>query len=64
MARQHSRRQFLIHSTLASSGAIAANLLPNARFIHSAPAIVPLDKLRPRIPYGIATGDITQGSAV
>lgn len=64
MARQISRRQFLIYSTLASSGAIAANALSNARFVHSAPAIVPSDKLRPKIPYGIASGDITQGSAV
>jgi alkaline phosphatase D len=64
MARQISRRQFLICSTLASSGAIAANALSNTRFVHSAPAIVPSDKLRPKIPYGIASGDITQGSAV
>jgi alkaline phosphatase D len=64
MARKFSRRQFLINSTLASSGAIAADLLTNSRFIHSAPAIVPADRLRPRIPYGIASGDITQGSAV
>jgi alkaline phosphatase D len=64
MARQLSRRQFLIRSTLASGGALSANLLTNASFIHSAPAIVPADKLRPTIPYGIASGDITQGSAV
>ena len=64
MASQFSRRQFLINSTLASGGAIAANALGNAGFVHSAFAIVPSDKLRPRIPYGIASGDITQGSAV
>jgi alkaline phosphatase D len=55
MARR-SRRQFLISSTLASSGVIATNLFTNTSFIHSAPAIVPSDKLRPKIPYGIASG--------
>lgn len=64
MAHQLSRRQFLIRSALVSSGTIAANLLTDTRFTHSAPAIVPSDRLRPKIPYGIATGDITQGSAV
>jgi alkaline phosphatase D len=62
MTNQFSRRQFLIRSTLAGSSAIATNFLSQSGI--AAPAIVPSEKLRPKILYGVASGDITQGSAV
>ena len=64
MSHQTNRRQFLICSTLASGGVIAANLLGKTGLARSAPAIIASDKVRPGIPYGVASGDVTQGSAV
>ncbi len=64
MTYQTNRRQFLIRSTLASGGVIAANLLGKTGLARSFPAIVASDKMRPGIPYGVASGDVTQGSAV
>jgi alkaline phosphatase D len=52
-----TRRQFLVTSTLVSGSAIAADCLLS----QAAPAIV---MPRPRMPYGVASGDITQGSGV
>lgn len=59
-----SRRSFLLGSAF-TSGAVAANLLslPRTVFAH-APAIITSDKLRPMIPYGVASGDIAGNRAV
>ena len=58
-----SRRSFLLGSAFAS-GALTA-LLSKPRFVEAkAPAIITSDKLRPTIPYGVASGDITSNRAV
>ncbi len=58
--RQVTRRRFLVRSAMAGTGLITAKLLSKsgvaqARF----PAIAISDKMRPQIPYGVASGDIT-----
>lgn len=59
-----SRRQFLRTSILASGGTLAANLFPKSNLAQtSAPGIVTSEKMRPQIPYGVASGDVTAGSA-
>ena len=58
-----SRRSLLLGSAFAS-GALTA-LLSKPRFVEAkAPAIITSDKLRPTIPYGVASGDITSNRAV
>lgn len=59
-----SRRSFLLGSAF-TSGVVAANLLWNPLQVKAqAPAIITSDKLRPTIPYGVASGDITNNRAV
>lgn len=58
-----SRRKFLLGSALAGGGIIAANSRSGLAQ-PKAPAIIISDKMRPTIPYGVAIGDITDGSAV
>ncbi len=53
------RRDFLIQ---AAAAGIA--LFPSRQTFGKAPAIVIADKLRPQIPYGVQSGDITSNSAV
>jgi alkaline phosphatase D len=64
MPHQMNRRQFLIQSTLAGGSVIAADLLGQRGMAQSAPGIITSDAMRPGIPYGVASGDVTKGSAV
>ncbi len=60
-----TRRHFLLRSALTGGGIIAADLLSQSGLAQvSAPAIVTSDKMRPKIPYGVASGDITGGNAI
>ncbi|MEL6166474.1 MAG: alkaline phosphatase D family protein, partial [Cyanobacteria bacterium J06628_3] len=58
-----SRRRFLIGGTIATSGIISTKFLQNKSFAQ-APGIITSDKMRPKIPYGVASGDIDANSAV
>jgi alkaline phosphatase D len=59
-----SRRRFLLNSGLAGSGMIAAQFLGKSQLVRaSAPATVVSDKMRPQMPCGVATDDITGTSA-
>ncbi len=58
-----SRRKFLSQSAAIAGGFAAANLWGKTGFAQ-APAIVTSDKMRPKIPCGIASGDISGSSAV
>jgi alkaline phosphatase D len=59
-----NRRQFLVHSTLAGGSVIAADLFSKTGVAQPAPGIITSDRMRPGIPYGVATGDVTKGSAI
>lgn len=59
---QISRRKFLLSSALTGSGIIASNLF--SKSFAQAPGIVTSEKMRPQIPYGVASGDINGNSAV
>jgi alkaline phosphatase D len=61
--RKMNRRQFLLTSTLAGGSVVAADLF-KASLANTAPGIITSDRMRPSVPYGVATGDVTQGSAV
>ncbi|MHC5832160.1 MAG: PhoD-like phosphatase N-terminal domain-containing protein, partial [Nostoc sp.] len=56
--------QFLLRSTLAAGGIIATNLVSKSQVFAQAPAIITSDKMRPGIPYGVASGDICNDSIV
>lgn len=58
-----NRRQFLVRAALTSGGIIGTNLLSKSGFAQ-APGAIASDKLRPTIPYGVASGDINGSSAV
>jgi phosphodiesterase/alkaline phosphatase D-like protein len=69
MERKHqghiSRRRFLLKATLTGGGIIGTDLLSKSGLAQvSAPAIITSDKMRPKIPYGVASGDITGGNAI
>lgn len=57
-----NRRQFLHSSLLAGTSAIATSQLPRQGFAQ-APAIITSNATRP-MPYGVMSGDITQGSGI
>ncbi|MBD1942665.1 hypothetical protein H6F50_09900 [Coleofasciculus sp. FACHB-712] len=60
-----NRRRFLLGCTLTGGGIVAADLLSKSGQAQvAAPAIVTSDKMRPQIPFGVASGDITGNSAV
>jgi alkaline phosphatase D len=56
------RRQFLIQSALSGSSVVATSLIRPG--FAQAPAILPSEKQRPTIPYGVASGDISGDRAV
>lgn len=58
-----NRRQFLVTSALTGSSLIATDLFSKAGFAQS-PALIASDRTRPTIPYGIASGDLTEGGVV
>lgn len=69
MERQHqvsiTRCRFLIHPAMTGSDLIAADLFSKSGLAQVlAPVIITSERMRPTIPYGIVTGDITGGSAI
>jgi alkaline phosphatase D len=58
-----SRRQFLLQSAFTAGTIITNNLFSQITYAKS-PGIITLDKNRPNIPYGVASGDITGDKAV
>ncbi len=63
--RQITRRRFLLNSAIATGSIITTNLLGKSGLAQrSAPGIITSDKMRPQIPYGVASGDITGDKAV
>jgi alkaline phosphatase D len=69
MARQHqvsiTRRRFLIRSAMTGSGLIAADLFSKSGLAQVwALVIITSERMRPKIPYGLVSGDITGGSAI
>lgn len=63
ISHQISRRKFLLTSALTGGGIIAADILSKRGFAQS-PGIVTSEKMRPQIPYGATTGDLSGNSAV
>jgi len=64
-SRQVNRRRFLLGSAITTGGILATDFLSKTGLAQvAAPAIVTSDKMRPQIPYGVASGDITAKSAV
>ncbi|WP_193197738.1 alkaline phosphatase D family protein [Nostoc sp. MG11] len=59
-----NRRQFLLRSAITAGGIISTNLVSKSRVFGQAPAIITSDKMRPAIPYGVASGDISNGNIV
>jgi alkaline phosphatase D len=65
LLRQVNRRRFLLGSAITTGGILATDFLSKTGLAQvSAPAIVTSDKMRPQIPYGVASGDIAGNSAV
>ncbi|MCP2730646.1 alkaline phosphatase D family protein [Limnofasciculus baicalensis] len=63
--RQISRRRFLLNSAIATGSIITTNLISKSGLAQrSAPGIITSDKMRPQIPYGVASGDITGDKAI
>ncbi len=59
-----NRRQFLLRSAITAGGIISTNLVSKSRVFAQAPAIITSDQMRPAIPYGIASGDVSNGNIV
>lgn len=59
-----TRRKFLSHSALAAGTLLATDAFKGAIAQPTAPAIVPSERMRPQIPYGVAVGDLTNGQAI
>lgn len=61
-----NRRQFLRSSALMGAVAIASNAINRPTLaLSAAPGIITSKKMRPQIPYGVASGDVTgAGDAV
>ncbi|MEH2195160.1 MAG: alkaline phosphatase [Nostoc sp.] len=59
-----NRRQFLLGSSITAGGIIATNFVSKSQVFAKAPAIITSDKMRPAIPYGVASGDICNNSIV
>lgn len=59
-----NRRQFLLNSAVTAGGIITTNLVSKAPVFGQAPGIITSDKMRPTIPYGIASGDISENSII
>lgn len=63
-AIKFNRRRFLLNSVITAGGIITTNLVSKSRVFGEAPAIITSEKMRPQIPYGVATGDITNNNVV
>jgi alkaline phosphatase D len=57
------RRQFLLKAAVTGGSIIVGNIYTKSGFAQ-APALITSDKMRPAIPYGVASGDINGNSAV
>jgi alkaline phosphatase D len=57
------RRRFLLQSAIATGTLLSSSLRAKGGFARS-PALITLDKNRPQIPYGVASGDVSGNSAV
>ena len=63
--KQLTRRGFLLSSALTGGGIIAADFFSKSGLTQvSAPAIITSEKMRPTIPYGVASGDISGSNAL
>jgi alkaline phosphatase D len=63
--RPLSRRAFLSLLAAAGTGTIASSRTISRVFAQgNAPAVVIPDALRPAIPYGVASGDVTSNAAI
>ncbi|MBD2771712.1 alkaline phosphatase D family protein [Iningainema tapete] len=62
-SQNFNRRQFLLRAAITSGGIVGANFLSKSGFAQ-APGVITSDKLRPSIPYGVASGDLNGNSAV
>ncbi len=58
-----NRRAFLLQTTLTTGGLLVCHSASNVLF-GKAPAIIVSDKLRPAIPFGVQSGDVTANRAV
>ena len=63
LSQNLSRRRFLFSSAIALSGLITANCSAKDTSAQ-APGIITSEKMRPKIPYGVASGDVNGNSAV
>ncbi|AFZ57827.1 alkaline phosphatase D family protein [Anabaena cylindrica FACHB-243] len=63
ISQKLKRRQFLLQAAMTSSSIVATNLGSKSGLAQT-PAFITLDKNRPSIPYGVASGDINGNSAV
>ncbi len=62
---QLNRRRFLLSCALTGSGIVAADLLSKSGHAQvSAPAIVTSDKMRPQLPFGVASGSTGNSSVL
>jgi len=60
-----NRRRFLGQSALAVGGLATTSLVGRPVWAQgTAPAVVTSDKMRPAIPYGVQSGDVTSGRAI
>ncbi|MCA1991925.1 MAG: alkaline phosphatase D family protein [Coleofasciculus sp. S288] len=60
-----TRRRFILGSAATGGSIIAADLLSKSGLAQgSALGIITSDRMRPQIPYGVASGDISGGRAV
>ncbi|UKP00423.1 alkaline phosphatase D family protein [Nostoc sp. UHCC 0870] len=59
-----NRRRFLLNSAVTAGGIITTNLVSKSQVFAQAPAIITSDRMRPAVPYGIASGDITNNNVV
>jgi alkaline phosphatase D len=59
-----NRRSFLLRSSATIGGIIATDYISKSKVFAQAPTIITSEKIRPTIPYGVASGDITDNKAI
>jgi len=59
-----NRRQFLLRSAITVGGIISTDFVAKSPVFAQAPAIITSEKMRPAIPYGVASGDISNDGIV
>lgn len=63
ISRKLKRRQFLLQTAMTTGSIFTTNLWLQSNLAPT-PALITLDKNRPNIPYGVASGDINSNRAV